>query len=233
MAKKVLGFIPARGGSKGVPRKNIRLLSGKPLLAWTIEAAKLSGVFDRLIVSTDDNEIAEIARKYGADVPFLRPKELSLDTSRGIDAVFHANTILKDEGYCFDQLMLLQPTSPLRNHNDIISSLELLNQSGTALSVVSVCECEHSPLWANTIGDDLSMKDFLPTVIKGKSRQQLPQYYRLNGAIYVAEWEYLCTNKGFLGDRTLAYIMPQERSVDIDTVLDMEFAEFLLSKDNQ
>lgn len=225
--KSVLGLIPARGGSKGLPGKNIRNLMGKPLIAWTIEEAIVSSVLDRIIVTTDDMEIAEISKRFGAEVPFMRPAEFATDTARGIDVVFHALEWLAKHNFLYDLVVLLQPTSPLRKAEDIVRSLELF-QSKKAGAVVSVCECEHSPLWTNTIGEDLSMRDFLNSSIHGKNRQEIPDYYRLNGAVYVADWNYLERNEGFFGDKTYALVMPKERSVDIDTELDFNFAEFLL-----
>ncbi|HHZ19786.1 MAG TPA: acylneuraminate cytidylyltransferase family protein [Firmicutes bacterium] len=228
-SKKILGFIPARGGSKGLPRKNIKLLSGKPLIAWTIEEARKSAIFDRILVSTDDEEIAEVARAYGADVPFIRPKELATDEAKGIDVFFHAVQWLRDHGETYDLFMLLQPTSPLRIADDIMGAVALL-QEKQAKAVVSVCECDHPPFWMNTLGPDLCMKDFLRQDVLGKSRQELPVYYQLNGAVYVGEMDYLQTNLGFFGDKTYAYIMPRERSVDIDTEIDFLLAQVLMDR---
>lgn len=229
--KRILALIPARGGSKGLPRKNIRNLFGKPLIAWTIQAAIESGAVDKVLVSTDDREIADLARSFGADAPFLRPAELATDKARGIDVVFHAEEWLKAQGMDYDLVLLLQPTSPLRTRGDIRAALELFLQKKTG-AVVSVCECEHSPLWANTIGSDLSMKGFLQQGVR-TNRQEITTFYRLNGAIYIAGWIYLRQNDGFFGDETYAYIMPAERSVDIDTELDLKFAQFLLEQGQQ
>lgn len=225
--RSILALIPARGGSKGLPRKNIRLLAGKPLIAWTIEAALKSECFDSVIVNTDDPEIASIASQYGAEVPFLRPPELATDEAKSIEMILHTMNWFESRGRCFDLLALLQPTSPLRSSSDIQAALDLLAEK-RAGSVVSVCKCEHSPLWMNTLGDDLSMKDFLSRQAVNVNRQELKPFYRLNGAIYIAEWEYLKENNGFFGERTYAYIMPQERSVDIDSELDLRFAGLLL-----
>jgi N-acylneuraminate cytidylyltransferase/CMP-N,N'-diacetyllegionaminic acid synthase len=229
--KKVLGIIPARGGSKGLLRKNIRDLAGKPLIAWTIETALKSGSFDRIIVNTDDPEIAAVGEKYGAQIPFLRPAELASDQAKGIDVVLHTINWYEARGECFDLLALLQPTSPLRNAFDIQEAVKLFIKK-SAQSVVSVCESEHSPLWMNTIGDDLSMKNFLTKEISNTNRQGLKTYYRLNGAIYIADWNYLKENGSFLGEDTYAYIMPQERSIDIDSDMDLKLAEFLLTQMN-
>ena len=227
--KSILALIPARGGSKGLPRKNIRPLAGKPLIAWTIDAALQSDCFERIMVNTDDPEIASIASQFGAEIPFLRPPELATDESKGIDMIYHTMYWFEARGKQFDLLVLLQPTSPLRSGSDIRAALNLLGEKDAG-SIVSVCKCEHSPLWMNTLGDDLSMKNFLPREAVNVNRQELRQFYRLNGAIYIAEWQYLKENNGFFGAQTYAYIMPQERSVDIDSQLDLDFVELLLNR---
>jgi CMP-N,N'-diacetyllegionaminic acid synthase len=228
--KHIVGIIPARGGSKGLPRKNILLLKGKPLIAWSIEQAKTSKYLDKIIVSTDDVEIAAVARQYGADVPFLRPKELASDSAKTIDVIMHTLNWLETHNEIFDLLVLLQPTSPLRVPDDINSSIELLF-SKKAKAVISVCETEHHPYWSNVLPADGSMNDFLRPEIVNSSRQELPTFYRLNGAIYCAFWNYVRNQHGFFGKYTYAYIMPKERSIDIDTKMDFEFAEVLLQKD--
>lgn len=226
--KTILALIPARGGSKGVPRKNIKLLLDKPLIAYTIEAALQVGFVDKVIVSTDDLEIAQISREYGAEVPFLRPYELATDEAKSIDVILHAMDWMEKEHGAFNLILLLQPTSPFRNREDIKAALDIFFKKN-AKAVVSVCEAEHSPLWMNTLNDDLNMKDFIRKDILNKNRQELGKYYRINGAIYIAEWDYLKQNKTFFGDKTYAYIMPKERSIDIDTEMDFKFAEFLMS----
>lgn len=226
--KSRMALIPARGGSKGLPHKNIRLLGDKPLIGWTIEAALNSACFTRVVVSTDDAEIADISKSYGAEVPFQRPAELANDQAKSIDVVIQALQWFEGLGQKFDQIALLQPTSPLRNASDIQKALDVFNLK-KAGAVVSICECEHSPLWMNTVGEDLSMCDFLSKSILNQNRQGLKQYYRLNGAIYLADIQYLKDCCGFFGPRTYAYVMPQERSVDIDSELDLRFAWFLLS----
>lgn len=225
-----MALIPARGGSKGLPRKNIRILGGKPLIAWTIEEALKSDCFAEVAVSTDDQEIAAVARDYGARVPFLRPGELATDETRGIEVVLHAMDWYEENERAFDLLMLLQPTSPLRTTEDIRAALGVFTLK-QAEAVVSVCPCEYPPVWANTIGPDLCMKDFIKKEAL-QNRQKLGIFYRLNGAIYLAGWDFLRRNRGFFGERTYAYIMPAERSVDIDAELDLKFAEFLLARKN-
>lgn len=227
--KSVLALIPARGGSKGVYRKNIKDLHGKPLIAWTIELALSCEFVDKVVVSTDDQEIAAISRQYGAEVPFMRPKELATDASKGIDVVLHALNWLKKHDQTFDLVLLLQPTSPLRNIEDVTKSFAIYFEK-KARAVVSVCEAEHSPLWMNVIGEDLCMKDFLNNDIINKNRQDLSQFYRLNGAVYISDEAYLRKHNGFFGEKTFACIMPKERSIDIDSEMDFKIAEFLISK---
>ena len=227
--KNILGLIPARGGSKGLPRKNIKPLLGKPLITWTIEQALASKYLDRVVVSTDDKEIAEISKKYGAEVPFMRPKELAKDNAKGIDVVLHAIDWLKenDNRKQYDLIILLQPTSPLRTTEDIDKAIELLFLK-EAKAIVSVCEVDHHPLWANTLPEDGSMKDFIRREVMNKNRQELPIFYRLNGAIYLAYCDYIKKQKSFFGEKTFAYIMPRERSVDIDDEIDLKLAEILI-----
>jgi len=227
--KTILGLIPARGGSKGLPRKNIKPLLDKPLIAWTIEQALASKYFDRVIVSTDDKEIAKVSKKYGADVPFIRPKELAEDNAKGIDVVLHAIDWLKknDRRKQYDLMMLLQPTSPLRATEDIDKAIELLFLK-KAKTIVSVCEVDHHPLWANTLPENGCMKDFIRQEIMNKNRQELPIFYRLNGAIYLAYCDYIKEQESFFGEKTFAYIMPRERSIDIDNEADLKLAEILI-----
>lgn len=228
-SKTVLAVIPARGGSKGLPRKNIKLLGGRPLIAWTIEAALECGYIDRVVVSTEDEEIADVAKRWGAEVPFMRPAQLATDEAKGMEVLLHAMGWLEAHQERFDLVLLLQPTSPLRSAEDIRNALALFTQK-RAEAVVSVCESEHSPLWMGTLGEDLNLRDFLPREVLKSNRQELQRFYRLNGALYLATWEFLKKNRNFFGEKTYAYIMPRERSVDIDTELDLLFAEFLLER---
>jgi len=224
--KNILGLIPARGGSKGLPGKNIKPLLAKPLIAWTIEQALASKYLDRVVVSTDDKEIAEISKKYGADVPYIRPKELAKDNAKGIDVVLHSIDWLEENDKQYDLMMLLQPTSPLRRSEDIDKVIELLFLK-EAKAIVSVCEVDHHPFWANTLPEDGCMKDFIRQEIMNENRQELPVFYRLNGAIYLAYCNYIKEQKGFFGEETFAYIMPQERSIDIDNNVDFELVKIL------
>lgn len=227
--KRVIAVIPARGGSKRLPGKNIKQLGGKPLISWSIDAAKKSKYIDRVIVSTDCNEISNTAEKFGADVPFLRPKDLSGDTACTNGVILHALEVVGED---FDYVVILQPTSPLRKTEDIDKLLESFDE--TIEGVVSVCACEHSPLWANTLPSDKNMGEFFPDSIIGKRSQDLPDYYRLNGSIYAFKVDRFLKNKGiFYSKKVIAHTMPIERSVDIDTILDFYIAEVMLKHNNE
>tara|TARA_B110000003_G_C16626894_1_gene525194 strand:+ start:27 stop:719 length:693 start_codon:yes stop_codon:yes gene_type:complete len=221
--KKVLAVITARGGSKRLLNKNMINLLEKPLIEWTISAAKEITFIDKLIVSTDSDEIKTLAISNGIEVPFIRPKELSDDTATSYSVLKHALDFYKKG---FDFIMLLQPSSPLRVAEDIKGAVELISDDVSA--VVSVCKAEHPPLWVNTLPKDNSMKDFIREDIKDKRSQDIAQYYRINGAVYISEVDYFINQKGFLGNLTKAFIMPRNRSVDIDTITDLKFAEVLL-----
>ncbi|MTI84026.1 MAG: acylneuraminate cytidylyltransferase family protein [Firmicutes bacterium] len=226
--KRVLGIIPARAGSKGVPGKNVRLIAGKPLINYTINTALASGIFDYLLVSTDGKDIAQVAKEAGAKVPFLRPPELATDTAKGIDVLFHAIDWCRENKMEFDWIIYLQPTSPLRSDEDIYNACTLMLER-RAKAIVSVCEMDHHPWWSNVLPEDGCMKSFMRPEVVNTNRQGLPKYYRLNGAIYIAELEFLRQHKSWFGNQTYAYIMPQERSVDIDNPIDFALAEQLLS----
>lgn len=225
----MLAVIPARGGSKGVPGKNIKELVGKPLIAYTIEAAIESNIFKKIIVSTDSSQIAKIAINYGAEVPFLRPDEISGDLTSSDDVILHALSYYQQQGIGYDEVCKLQPTSPLRTSRHLQEAYQLFCQK-RADFLVSVCECEHSPLWSGIIGDDLSLDNFISEEAKRACRQDLPTYYRLNGAIYMAKTRQFYENRSFLGKNSVAYIMSQEDSVDIDSELDFSVAELIKRK---
>jgi len=230
--KRVLAVIPARGGSKRLPRKNVLDLAGKPLIAWSIESALESQYIDRVVVSTDDDEVATISTKYGADVPFMRPAELALDETKSIDTVLHTINTLESLGDKYEVMILLQPTSPLREVSDIDNSIFQLDRRGDK-SVVSVCEAEHSPLWANTLPEDHSMDDFLSDEVINCRSQDLPVYYRLNGAIYVMSITSMMSMPQpsfFSKEGCSAFVMPTERSIDIDTQLELLYAEVYIKR---
>ena len=220
--KKVLALIPARGNSKGIPGKNIIDFAGLPLIAHTISAAKLSQYIDAVVVSTDSLEIASVAEKYGAEVPFLRPAHLAEDISKTIDAVIHALDELRSAGRQFDIMVLLQPTQPLRTKEDIDGAMELF-VSKNCWSLLSVCEvCDH-PIFIRTIG---SGGETIPLQACGSTirRQDLPVFYKLNGAIYINTIEEISENTSF-NDNKIAYIMEKSHSVDIDEPVDLLIGE--------
>lgn len=222
-----IAIIPARSGSKGLPDKNIKLLHDKPLLAYSIEVAEKSGLFDCIHVSTDSERYEQIAREYGADVPFVRNEELSGDTAGSWEVVRWVLGQYAARGQRFDMVTLLQPTSPLREAEDIKQAYHLFEEKA-ADAVVSVCEMDHSPLWSNTLPEDGSMDGFLDQVADA-GRQQLPTYYRINGAIYMLRTALLAEGApGLYREGTYAYVMPKERSVDIDDALDFAIAETIL-----
>lgn len=231
--KRILAYIPARSGSKSIIDKNIVDVAGKPLIAYTIEAAKKSKYVDRVIVSTDSQKYAEIAKQWGAEVPFLRPAELATDTSPEMETTRHLMHWMKknhqEPSEVYDIIMRLQVTSPLRTTEDIDGAMELF-MAKEADAVISVVECPVTPLWMNTLPEDLNMKDFIPDHVRKKNRQELPRYYQLNGAIFASDWEVLWTTRSWYGDKTQAFIMSKEHSVDVDDTMDLEFARFLLER---
>lgn len=221
--RTVLAIIPARGGSKGVPRKNIREVAGKPLIAWTIEEAQKSRYIDRIVVSTDDLEIAETAGQWGGEVPFMRPSELAQDDTPGIAPVIHMLTHIQP---VYDLVVLLQPTSPLRTVEDIDGAISLM-MSRKARACVSMVEPDKSPYWMYSL--DSSGK-LLPLLDGDYAcRQEIPAVYALNGAVYVAESSWLVRMRTFITDETVAYIMPKDRSIDIDTETDLAISAIILS----
>ncbi|HJF34255.1 MAG TPA: acylneuraminate cytidylyltransferase family protein [Sporosarcina psychrophila] len=223
--KKVLAIIPARGGSKGIVRKNVRQLAGKPLIAWTIEEAKKSKYIDRLIVSSEDEEIIGTAIACGCDVPFVRPDELALDSTPGIDPVLHA--LEEIQGY--DYVVLLQPTSPLRLVEDIEGCIENLMETGSP-ACVSVTEPDSSPYWMYTVNAKGTMQPLIKQDELVTRRQDLPIVYGLNGAVYVAQTEWLQKSQSFLTKETTVFVMPKSRSYDIDTEEDFLWCEWMLRK---
>lgn len=226
MTDKVVAVIPARGGSKGLPGKNIKLLSGIPLIAWTINAALNSDFIDRVIVNTDCDKIASIAKEYGAEVPFMRPSELATDTASSIDVVEH---VLDSLNETYDYVLLLQPTSPFRNTYDIDSAISLAMRSQSGC-VVSVCLTEKSPYWMYRVDEELQMEPVIDEQAIPARRQDAGAIYQLNGAIYISEVDRLYQSHAFLDSSTLAYVMPVERSIDIDTEIDFKIAEYLSEK---
>jgi CMP-N,N'-diacetyllegionaminic acid synthase len=223
--RDVLALIPARSGSRGLPGKNIRSFHGRPLLHWTIAAARESGIAERIVVSTDDAAMAEIAQAGGAEIPFLRPAELARDETPMLDAVLDALTKLEADGWTADAVLLLQPTSPLRRAADIQAAAALL---GDFDAVVSVAPVKQHPHWLQRIDETGRLQPY-ELAPEAACRQELPPVYMLNGAIYLVRTEALRRERTFRPARTRAYVMPPERSVDIDTEIDWQMAELLFS----
>lgn len=215
--KSVLAIVPARGGSKGLPGKNVMPVGGKPLIAWTIAAAKASQHIDRVILSSEDPAIIDAARAAGCEVPFVRPAELASDEARVEDAVLHALDSIAEQ---YDLLVLLQPTSPLRRGEDIDGCLAayLNRRAGSAMSV---CEPSKSPYWMFRMDDEDRLDRLLPLPEGGHRRQNLPSVYAPNGAVYVIGVETFRKTRAFVTDDTVGYVMPVDRSIDIDTPMDM------------
>lgn len=223
-----LAVIPARSGSKGLPGKNIRMLCGKPLLAYSVEAALQSKMFGAVHVSTDSTEYAGIARAFGADVPFLRSAANSSDTASSWDVVREVLERYSETGKVFDTVMLLQPTSPLRTAADITAAFALMKEK-QADTVVSVCRAEVSPKCCHVLPKDGSMADFARET--DRRRQDMGIYYRLNGAIFLAKATLLQRGGNLYGSSCFAYVMEKERSVDIDDELDFLLAEAVLKRE--
>ncbi|GAB6052375.1 acylneuraminate cytidylyltransferase family protein [Magnetospira thiophila] len=220
--KTVLAVIPARGKSERLRHKNILDLGGKPLLAWTIEAAQNSSYIDRLILSSDDAEIIAVAEQWGCEVPFIRPDELASEAASSADVVRHA---LAHVGEDFDYVVLLQPTSPFRRTADVEGCLELCLQRA-ASSAVSVRRVEKSLSWMYGLAEDGTLRP----VIQTRGNEPTPPVYVLNGAVYVVETDWFRQQATFVGPETVAYVMAPEQSLDIDTRLELDFARFLLQQ---
>ena len=228
---KLLAIIPARGGSKRLPTKNILELSGKPLIVWTIDAAKRSKYIDRIVVSTDDGDIAETAINAGVDVPFIRPSHLAEDHTSTYEVVAHTLTQLRNNGDQFEYLLLLQPTSPLRTTEHIDGATDLLI-SKNADAVISVTEANHLNEWSGEIPESLCLEKFFHGKTEKRS-QELPKQFRINGAIYLVDVSKLLAYKTFfLPKNIVAYRMKREASIDIDTQLDFQLAEYLIKLNN-
>ena len=227
--RTILGIIPARGGSKGIPHKNIIDLCGKPLISYSVIAGLASKYIDYLMVSTDDEEIAKVAKEYGAEVPFMRPAELASDTSRTIDAVLHVLENLKKQGQLYDVLVLLQPTQPLRTSTDIDHAIERYFEMGCK-SLVSVSPVDDHPLLIRSIE-----RDVLVPLLKRPStcrRQDMPPYYRINGCIYINEVGQIDENTSF-NDNIVPFVMGKEHSIDIDESSDLVMARYYIGLKNK
>lgn len=222
-----IAIITARSGSKGLPDKNIRPLAGMPLMAYSIKAAVESKLFDTIMVSTDSEIYANIARLYGADVPFLRSEFTSGDNANSWDVVAEVLKNYQKLGKTFDTVCLLQPTSPLRKAEDITEGYNLM-MTKCCNSVTAVCEMEHSPLWSMTLAEDLCLDDYRKKSVD-VPRQKLEKYYRINGALYIRRINYSNNGISFCLSNEYALVMERKRSVDIDTIEDFEYAEWLMN----
>jgi CMP-N-acetylneuraminic acid synthetase len=221
--KTFLGIIPARGGSTRLPKKNILKLNGKPLITWSIEAGLKSAYIDKLIVSSDNDEILNIANNHPIDT-LRRPNELADDKTSSFETIKH----VIDNSVKYDYVVMLQATSPLRNHKHIDKAIELLEEKN-ADAIISVCEVNHNPLWSNIIDDSLSLKGFLKDDVLNKRSQDLEKYYQLNGAIYICKISKFIEEKGFfLKDNIYAFKMDRGSSIDIDERIDLKIAEALI-----
>jgi len=227
--KKILGFIPARGGSKGLPNKNIKPLNNKPLIAYTIEAAVNAQICDKVIVDTDSQEIAEVSESYGAEIPYLRPDYLGGDDTVMMDVISHAMDWFDSNHQDFDLFLYLQPTSPLRNARDITGVWDVYNQKD-ANTVISVNEAESTPERMAQLPSDYNMEVFRNKKNINANRQELGKYYELNGAVHLAEWQVLKSQKTWYVEKSLAYVMNRLNAIDIDDEVDFEFVDFLFKQ---
>lgn len=231
MSKKRLAIIPARGGSKGIPRKNIIDLCGKPLLAYSVEAgieALNRGAIDKLIISTDDIEIAEVAKRYGAEVPFLRPESLASDKAKSVDLLIHAQQYYEELGIYFDDIILLQPTSPMRTGEDIIKSLEIYDSVPKADSLVSCFKEDYICDLVSYHKENNVAIPINPLHNAGIRRQEAEDLYVRNGAVYITNVKYLMKEKKVFGGNMAMYVMSKERSINIDTPYDLKLAAWAM-----
>ncbi len=226
--RRVLGLIPARGGSKGLPGKNTRDLCGKPLIAWSIDAARGSKYLDEVVVSTDSEEIATVAARHGAKPPFLRPAELATDQAASIDVVAHALEHYRGRGVSFDYLALIEPTSPLREAADIDAALEQLIDSG-AESIVSVCLAEAThPAFMFRKGAGGKLDPFMGPGFKALRRQDLEPLYFLEGTIYISAVESLLKRRSFYHEATVGFEVPKWKSPEVDDIVDLLWVEAIM-----
>ena len=223
--KKILALIPARGGSKGIKNKNIFPLNGYPLISYSIKASLKSKFIDETIVSTDDYEIAEVSKKYGADVPFMRPVELASDTSKTVDAVIHAIKTLESQKKYFDVLVLLQPTQPLRISEDIDKAIEKFFENDMT-GLVSISQVEEHPLLMRTINTEGKLSSLLNKNSTCR-RQDMENFYIVNGCIYINKISEISSDTSF-NDNSIGFLMPSSRSIDIDEVKDIRLAEYYI-----
>lgn len=230
---RVLCLVPARGGSKGLPRKNVLPIAGAPLVAWPVTAGLNSKYIDLVVCSTDDLEIAEAAEVAGADIPFIRPSELASDDASSIDVVEHALSFLESKGKAFDYIVLLEPTSPLTESHDIDAALEqLVHRSADAEAIVGISRVEHTHPDYNITFDSANF--IAPTSVKNfddlTRRQELKDVYHLDGSLYISTVSGIRKNKSFYHSKTLGYSMPRWKSFEIDEYIDFVCVEAVLQK---
>ncbi|WP_277013504.1 cytidylyltransferase domain-containing protein [Capnocytophaga granulosa] len=226
--KKILAIIPARGGSKGLPGKNIKPLCGKPLIGWTIEQAQSSKYIDEIFVSTDSNEIAAVAEDFGIKVPFLRPAELATDTSPSSAFVLHTIDYYRNKGQEFDYILLLEPTSPLRDITDINIAIEQLLNHDTAKSIVGVSKVEAThPAFLVDISKEGLLKPYLKEM-KTLRRQELSDLYFFEGSLYLSDIDFYIKEQTFYHDLTLPYVVPKYKAYEIDDIVDFYIVEKIL-----
>lgn len=224
-----LAIVTARGGSKGLKGKNIKELCGKPLINYTIDAAMKSKYIKRVVVSTDNEDIAKVAKKAGAEIPCMRPEDLATDNASSIDVVLHMINYLKEtENYNPEFIILLQPTSPLRDYKHIDEAIEKLLKTDMD-AIVSVCESEVNPYWSNIFNGE-KLEYFIEEGKKITRRQDLPNVYRINGAIYAIKTNVFIEEKTFEPESLTGYIMSSKDSIDIDEALDFKLAEIIMEE---
>jgi len=228
--KKVLAIVPARGGSKGLPGKNIKSLCGKPLIAWSIEQGLNSKYIDKLIVSTDDKEIASISKKYGAEVPFMRPDYLASDTATSMDVFFHAIEYFENNNEIFDLIVALEPTSPLRDAQDIDNSLEILLNKDDAESIVGISKVESAhPDFLVSLDNNKFIVPYKNEIVI-KRRQDIANLYFFEGSLYISYIKSLKNRKAFYHDKCFGYVVPKWKSFEIDDIYDFYIIEALMQK---
>jgi CMP-N-acetylneuraminic acid synthetase len=223
--KRILGLINARGGSKGIPGKNIRPLCGKPLIAYSIESGHQAGCLDRLVVSTDSTDIADIAKTYGADVPFIRPPELATDKAKQIDAITHAVSFLEQAGESYDYICLLQPTCPMRKAEDIVGTMELIIDKGTDSAITITDVGGRHPNTLYKIGSDGELSPYIQNSEKGVLRQEFENLYWRTGSVYAMKRDVLMAKQSLYGESTCGYMVPEERCFNLDSLFDWDLCE--------
>ena len=225
---KVLGVIPARGGSKGVPKKNIKDLKGKPLISYSIEEARRSKLMDRCIVSTDSEEIAKVSKEAGGDVPFIRPNEFATDMALSVDVIKHALNFLKEQGEEYDIVVLLQPTTPFRTAEDIDKAIEKIIKTDCD-SVVSMVDVgANHPARMYTLEEADQLESVMEEGITMRPRQELPPIYIRSGDVYASKVNSVFSKNSMMGKDCRAIVIPEKRAVNIDTLLDFKMAEIII-----